>query len=73
MSSDAEMLAILAASYKRNAPLLERLRRNDIRSSNTEQAIRSFDLAFKAVLRNPIIRKTYPLTKAQSALLGVEE
>jgi hypothetical protein len=72
MSCDAEMLATLSASYKRNAALLERLRREDIRSSNTENAIRSFDLAFKSILRNPIERKTYVLSKAQRALLGVE-
>lgn len=72
MSSDAKMLAALSASYKRNAPLLEKLRRSDIRSSNTEKAIRSFDLAFKSALRDPIIRKSYSLSKAQRILLGVD-
>jgi hypothetical protein len=72
MSNDAEMLAALSASYRRNATFLERLRREEIRSSNTAQAIRSFDLAFKTMLRDPLVRKTYPLSKAQRALLGVD-
>ena len=73
MRSDAKMLATLSASYKRNAELLERLRLEDIRSSNTEQAIRAFDLAFKTLLQQSLPRKTYPLSKAQRVLLGVEK
>lgn len=73
MNSDIEALAAISAGFKRNAALFEELRIKEIRASDTETAIRAFDLAFKAAMLRPFVRKTYPLSKAQRVLFGIEK
>lgn len=49
-------------------PQLERLRRESIRQANTQDAIRQFDLAFKAAIRNTPHRRTSGLVEFQRLL-----
>jgi hypothetical protein len=49
-------------------PKLERLRREDIRTANTQVAIRQFNLAFKAAIRNTPHRQTSGLVEYQRLL-----
>lgn len=72
MNSDLQMLSMISAGYKRAAERLELLRVKDIRESNTDAALRSFDLAFRSIMQNPIDRETYPLNKAQRLFFGVD-
>ncbi len=72
MNSDIESLAAISAGFKRGAVRLEELRINDIKASDTESALRSFDLAFKSALKNPFDRKTVGLTRLQRVLFGVD-
>ncbi len=72
MNSDIETLAAISAGFKRNEALFERLRIEDIRNSDSESALQAFDLAFKAAMQRPFLRKTYPLERALRALFGVD-
>jgi hypothetical protein len=72
MNSDIEMLSAISAGYRRAADRLESLRIKDIRESDTAAALQSFDLAFRSIMKNPMHRRTYPLTKAQRRFLGVD-
>ncbi len=47
---------------------LEQIRADDIRAANTQQAIRLFDLAFKAALRNTPPREHSGLVEFQRLL-----
>ncbi|MGD9563212.1 MAG: hypothetical protein AB7F88_13495 [Pyrinomonadaceae bacterium] len=72
MNSDLEMLAAISNGYRAAAPRLEELRIKEIRRSDTANAIRSFELAFRSIIRSPMERKTFPLGKAQRIFLGVD-
>ncbi|NOT47341.1 MAG: hypothetical protein HOP17_06275 [Acidobacteria bacterium] len=72
MNSDIKMLIAIAAGYKTAAPRLEQLRIKEIKDSKTADALRSFDLAFKSIIKNPMDRKTYPLSKAQRVFFGID-
>lgn len=73
VNSDIETLAAISAGYKRGSDRLEKQRIKDIRESNTELALESFNLAFKSAMRLPLIRETYALTKLQRVLFGVDK
>jgi hypothetical protein len=49
-------------------PELERIRRDEVRRSNTQESIRAFDLAFKAALRNTPTRESSGLVEFQRLL-----
>lgn len=72
MNSDIETLAAISAGYRRGNSQLEKLRIKDIRESNTESAIQSFDLAFKSAIKRPLKKKTFGLTRLQRVLFGVD-
>lgn len=72
MNSDIESLSAIAAGFTRAASRLEKLRIIEIKDSDTGRALQSFDLAFKAALKNPMVRETYPLSKAQRIFFGVD-
>lgn len=73
MNSDIETLAAISAGYKRGFGRLESQRIKDIRESNTELALQSFDLAFKSAMLRPLERKTFGLTALQRVLFGVDK
>jgi hypothetical protein len=72
MNSDLQTLSAISAGYKRAASRLEQLRIKDISESDTAKAIQAFDLAFKSCMRNPVLRPTYPLNKAQRIFFGID-
>lgn len=72
VNSDIESLKAIAAGFKRAGDRLEKLRIKDIRESNTATALQSFNLAFKTAIKSGMIKETFPLTKAQRRLFGVD-
>lgn len=72
MNSDIETLAAISAGFKRGEARLEEQRIKDIRESNTELALQSFDLMFKSALLHPTEKKTVALSKLQRVLFGVD-
>jgi hypothetical protein len=52
-------------NWREIGPELDRIRREEIRSANTQESIRAFDLAFKAALRNQPPRETSGLVEMQ--------
>jgi hypothetical protein len=72
VNSDIETLAAISAGYKRGEARLEAQRIKDIKDSNTEMALKSFDLAFKSIMLRPLVRNTFALTKLQRVLFGVD-
>lgn len=72
MNSDIEMLIAISKGYKIAAARLEELRIKEIKESSTANALLSFDLAFKSIIKNQMARKTYPLGKAQREFFGVD-
>lgn len=73
MNSDIETLAAISAGYKRGEVRIEKQRIKDIRESNTELALESFDLAFKSALRRSTGKQTVALSKLQRVLFGVDK
>lgn len=67
-SSAADKLREWVRNWQVVGPRLERLRRADIRNANTQEAIKQFDLAFKAALRNTPPRQTSGLVEFQKLL-----
>jgi hypothetical protein len=69
-NSDEEIEAL--RTWVRNwqvvGPELERFRREELRRCNTQESIRSFDLAFKATLRNTPARENSGLVEFQRLL-----
>lgn len=65
---DLRNLKAWVEKWKVVGPELERMRREDIRRANTQEAIQLFDLAFKAVLRNTPPRETSGLVEFQRLL-----
>jgi hypothetical protein len=55
-------------NWKQLGPELERIRREEIRRADTQQAIQLFDLAFKAALRNIPPRESSGLVEFQRLL-----
>ena len=55
-------------NWKAAGPELERLRREEIRSADTQKSIQLFDLAFKAALRNTPSRESSGLVEFQRLL-----
>lgn len=66
--SDTDRLREWVQNWKVLGPELERLRRERIRSASTPDAIRQFDLAFKAAIRNTPPRTTSGLIEFQRLL-----
>ena len=73
MNSDIETLAAISAGYRRGHDRLEELRIRDIQNSDTEGALRSFDLIYKTSLQHPVERATVGLTKLQRVLFGIDK
>jgi len=73
VNSDIETLAAISAGYRRGHDRLEELRIRDIQNSNTESALRSFDLIYKTTRKHPVERKTVGLTKLQRVLFGIDK
>ena len=67
-TSDADQLRAWVQNWKVLGPKLERLRRDRIRVTRTEEAIRQLDLAFKAAIRNNTPRTTSGLIEFQRLL-----
>ena len=70
VNSDIQSLAAISAGYRREAARLEELRIKVIRESDTINALRSFDLAFKFAIKNSDKRMSVGLSKAQRVLFG---
>jgi hypothetical protein len=67
-TSDTDRLREWVQNWKVLGPELERLRRDRIRSANTQDAIKQFDLAFKAAIRNTPPRTSSGLIEFQRQL-----
>ena len=67
-TSETEQLRAWVENWKVLGPKLEELRRQRIRTASTEEAIRQFDLAFKAAIRNTPPRTTSGLVEFQRLL-----
>jgi len=67
-SSATDKLREWVRNWQVVGPRLERLRRAGIRSANTQESIKQFDLAFKAALRNTPHRQTSGLVEFQRLL-----
>lgn len=67
-TSDKDRLSAWVQNWKVLGPELERLRRERIRSAKTQDAIKQFDLAFKAAIRNTPPRTTSGLIEFQRLL-----
>lgn len=66
--TDEDRLRAWVRNWEVLGPKLERLRRESIRSANTQESIKLFDLAFKAALRNTPPRTTSGLIEFQRLL-----
>jgi hypothetical protein len=67
-SSATDKLRDWVRNWQVVGPRLEQLRREEIRNAKTEEAIKQFDLAFKAALRNTPHRQTSGLVEFQKLL-----
>jgi hypothetical protein len=67
-NTDADRLRDWVRNWQLLGPELDRLRREDIRHSDTQKSIKLFDLAFKAALRNTPTRTTSGLVEYQRLL-----
>jgi hypothetical protein len=67
-TSDTDRLRAWVQNWEVVGPEIERLRREKIRNANTPEAIKQFDLAFKAALRNTPPRTTSGLIEFQRLL-----
>jgi hypothetical protein len=67
-SSATDKLRDWVRNWQVVGPRLEQLRREEIRNANTQAAIKQFDLAFKAALRNTPPRQTSGLIEFQRLL-----
>ncbi len=59
--------------FERGAAKLEEIRRQEIRSADTIKAIQFFDGLLDIAQKNPIQRKTLPLSKAARVFLGIDK
>ncbi len=66
--SDTDHLRTWVSNWEFLGPELDCLRRESIRNANTQESIKAFDLAFKAVLRNNPARLTSGLLEFQRLL-----
>ena len=62
---EEERLTAWVQNWQVVGPELERMKREEIRRANTQEAIMLFDLAFKAALRNTPPRTTSGLVEMQ--------
>jgi hypothetical protein len=67
-SSATDKLRDWVRNWQVVGPRLEQLRRQEIRNANTQEAIKQFDLAFQAALRNTPHRQTSGLVEFQRPL-----
>lgn len=63
--SDTDRLRAWVRNWQVIGPELDRMRREEIRSANTQESIKAFDLAFKAALRKCPSRTTSGLVEMQ--------
>jgi hypothetical protein len=61
-----EQIRLRVAAWKKAAPVLERLRREAIRTASTAEAIEMYSSAFRAALRSLPPRKTSGLIQQQA-------
>jgi len=63
---EREQIRLRVAAWKKAAPVLERLRREAIRNTKTEEAIAMFSSAFRAALKSLPPRRTSGLIEQQA-------
>jgi hypothetical protein len=66
--TETDRLREWVQNWKIVGPELERLRREKIRATNTQESIRLFDLAFKSAIRNTAPRTTSGLVEFQKLI-----
>jgi len=67
-NTDADRLRDWVRNWQLLGPELDRMRREDIRHSDTQKSIKLFDLAFKAALSNTPTRTPSRLLEHQRLL-----
>jgi len=68
-----EELRAWVQNWREIGPELDRVRREEIRSANTQESIRAFDLAFQAAIRNHPPRATSGLVEMQRLFKKLRE